>query len=167
MSEITIRFISILTPYSPNQAQLANLRKTLLSREQQDGWAYQETEDGWTEGLTFEALPDSATKKIVLVEAGTGCARGGRGENGAMWVLQFEGDKFSLPATPEGQFSGWLYSIQPTIRHGFRDLVLGWHMGEGKAVLSYFRCDGKSYRPLGQAMTAADGTGEIVPRGTS
>ena len=69
-----------LNTYSPNQAQLANLRKTLLSGEQQDGWAYQETEDGWTEGLTFEALPDSATKKIVLVEAGTGCARGGRGE---------------------------------------------------------------------------------------
>jgi hypothetical protein len=81
-------------------------------------------------------------------------------------VLQFEGDKFSL-ATPEGQFSGWLYSIQPTITHGFRDMVLGWHMGEGKAALSYFRFDGKSYRLLGQAKTAADGTGKIVPKGTS
>jgi hypothetical protein len=68
-----------LNTYSPNQAQLASVRKTLLSRERQDGWACQETEDDWTEGLTFEALPVSATKKIVLVEAGTGCARGGQG----------------------------------------------------------------------------------------
>ena len=66
----------------------------------------------WTENLKFEELPISTTEKTVLVEAGSGCARGGQGSNGAMWVLRFRGENFSFIATPQLQFNGWLYAIR-------------------------------------------------------
>ena len=120
----------------------------------------------WTENLKFEELPVSETEKIVLVEAGNGCARGGQGSNGAMWVIRFQGDKFSFLATPEQQFNGWLYSIQETTSHGFRDLVLGWHMGAFETDLSYFRFDGACYQVIGAATRVTDENGaeKIIPQ---
>jgi hypothetical protein len=98
-----------------------------------------------------------------------GCARGGQGANGAMWALRFEGDRVSLLATPEQKFNGWLYSIQPTISHGFRDLLLGWHTSAGESNLSYFSFDGTSYHLVGKAvrLVGDDGTAKIVPKPTS
>jgi hypothetical protein len=155
-----------LKTYSPSQAQLVSLKKALAARVRLDDWPCAEFGDlEWTENLKFEELPVSVTGKIVLVEAGPGCARGGQGANGAMWIIRFQGDKFSFIATPQQQFNGWLYSIQPTISHGFRDLVLGWHMSAGEADLSYFRFDGTSYRRIGAAtLTNADGTEKIIPK---
>jgi hypothetical protein len=128
-----------------------------------------EDDTGWTENLRFEELSVSATEKIVLVEAGTGCARGGQGSNGAMWVIRFQGDKFSFLATPEQKFNGWLYSIQETTSHGFRDVVLGWHMSAFESDLSYFRFDGTCYQLIGAAtqLTDENGVEKIIPKAVS
>jgi hypothetical protein len=133
------------------------------------GWQSCDVADGaeadWTQALIFEELPVSATEKVMLVEAGPGCARGGQGANGAMWVVRLEGAKPVLLATPLQSFSGWLYSIQPTTSHGLRDLVLGWHVSSRETGLSYFRFNGTSYRWIGTATLRgdADGNAKIIP----
>ena len=157
--------------YAPNQAQLVRVKKALVARVGLDNWPCAEEDEDleWTENLKFEELPVSAREKIVLVEAGTGCARGGQGSNGAMWVIRFRGDKFSFLATPERQFNGWLYSIQQTTSHGFHDVVLGWHMGGGETGLSYFRFDGTCYQRIGAAtqLTDEDNVDKIIPKSVS
>jgi hypothetical protein len=156
--------------YAVSPAELVRVKKALAARVELDNWPCAEEEDtGWTENLRFEELPVSETEKIVLVEAGTGCARGGQGSNGAMWVIRFQGDKFSFLATPEQKFNGWLYSIQETTSHGFRDVVLGWHMGGGETDLSYFRFDGTCYQLIGAAkqLTDEDGVEKIIPKAVS
>ena len=159
-----------LKTYVPSQAQLVRVKKAIAARVGLDNWPCAEEDDSdWTENLKFEELHVSETEKIVLVEAGTGCARGGQGSNGAMWIIRFQGDKFSFLATPQQQFNGWLYSIQQTTSHGFRDLVLGWHMGGGETGLSYFRFDGTSYQRIAAATQTADADGaeKIIPKSTN
>jgi hypothetical protein len=156
-----------LKTYAPSPAQLVRVKKVLVARVLLDNWSCAEGDDPeWTENLKFEELPVSIKEKIVLIEAGPGCARGGQGANGAMWIIRLQGDKFSFLATPQQQFNGWLYSIQSTSSHGFRDLVLGWHMSAGEADLSYFRFDGTSYQRIGAAtqLTDADGAEKIIPK---
>jgi hypothetical protein len=77
-----------------------------------------------------------------------------------MWLIRFDGDEPVLLASPEEDFNGWLYSIQPSMTHGYYDLVLGWHMSAFSYGLTYFRFDGKSYVVVG---TANDINGQIVP----
>lgn len=159
-----------LKAYDPSQAQLVTIKKALLARVRLDNWPCAEVDDReWTENLKFEELPVSRTGKVVLVEAGPGCARGGQGSNGAMWVIRFQDNELSFLATPQKQFNGWLYSIQQATNHGFRDLVLGWHMGGGETGLSYFRFDGTSYRRIGAAtqLTDTDGAEKIIPKPAS
>jgi hypothetical protein len=110
--------------------------------------------------LTFEAIPLAPDRKVLLAQAGAGCARGGQGANGAMWLIRLEGDVPFLIASPKGGFNGWLYAIQPSASFGYRDIVLGWHMGADQAVLNYFRFNGRSYVAIGNA-TNTDG--KIVP----
>src|SRR6202011_2162276 len=117
--------------YAPSQAQLVGVKKALVARVRLDRWCAKDDRE-WTVNLEFLELPVSMAEKIVLVEAGPGCARGAQGANGAMWLIRFQGDEFSFLATPQQQFNGWLYSIQQTTSHGLRDLVLGWHMGGGE-----------------------------------
>jgi hypothetical protein len=154
---------------APSRAQLVEVKKALLARVRLDNWPCAELSGAeWTENLQIEELPVSETDKILLVEAGPGCARGAQGANGAMWIIRFRGDKLSFLATPQQQFNGWLYSIQETTSHGFRDLVLGWHMSAGETDLNYFRFDGTSYKWLGAAsqFKDADGTEKIIPKTT-
>jgi hypothetical protein len=156
--------------YVASPAELVRVKKALVARVRLDNWPCAEEDDTeWTGNLKFEELPVSVTQKIVLVEAGTGCARGGQGSNGAMGVIRFQGDKFSFLATPEQQFNGWLYSIQQTTSHGFRDVVLGWHMGGGETGLSYFRFDGTCYQRIGAAtqLTDEDDVEKIIPKPVS
>jgi hypothetical protein len=82
--------------YVASPAELVRIKKALVARVRLDNWpCAEEGEDlQWTENLKFEELPVSVTQKIVLVEAGPGCARGGQGSNGAMWIIRFQGDKF-------------------------------------------------------------------------
>jgi len=94
--------VAALTP-----AQLVRVKKALVARVGLANRPCAEEKDtDWTENLKFEELPVSETEKIVLVEAGNGCARGGQGSNGAMRIIRFQGDKFSFLATPEQQFNG-------------------------------------------------------------
>lgn len=153
--------------YVASPAQLVRIKKAVAARVELDKWPCSEEEDtDWTENLKLEELPASETEKIVLVEAGTGCARGGQGSNGAMWVIRFQGDKFSFLATPQQQFNGWLYSIQETSSHGFRDLVVGWRMSAVENDLSYFRFDGTGYQRIAEATqnTVEDGVENIIPK---
>jgi hypothetical protein len=157
-----------LKTYAASQGELVRVKKAIAARVGLDNWPCAEEDEDleWTENLKFEELPVSETEKIVLVEAGTGCARGGQGSNGAMWVIRFQGDKFTFLATPEQQFNGWLYSIQETSSHGFRDLVLGWHMSAFESDLSYFRFDGTCYQLIGAAthVTDENGAEKIIPQ---
>lgn len=105
------------------------------------------------------------TGNVLLVESPSGCARGGQGANGAMWLIRLDGPRPALIASPTQAFNGWLYSIQPASSHGLRDIVLGWHMGAGEADLTYFRFDGVAYQPIGHAALLFDegDSGKIVP----
>ncbi len=150
-----------------SKAQFDAVKETLTAgKGTLGGWPCDSEEGDWTQKLVFEELPVSSTEKVMLVEAGTGCARGGQGANGAMWVVRFKGDKPILLATPQHDFNGWLYSIQPGVSHGLHDLVLGWHMGAFETGLSYFRFDGTFYRMIGVAslLADADGNAKIVPQ---
>lgn len=109
-------------------------------------------------GLRFESLPVPGKQDVFLAEAPAGCARGGQGANGAMWVIHFNGAQPTLLATPD-QFSGWLFSVQPTASHGYPDIVLGWHMSAAEAGLSYMRFDGKLYHRIGAASLVNDDNG--------
>ena len=119
----------------------------------------------WLKGLRLEPFPLSLRHKVVLVEAGPGCARGGQGANGAMWLIRLDDDKPTLLAGPSQQFNGWVYSVQPTSSGGYKDVVLGWHISAQEASLSYFRFDGKRYKLVSGATLRDDDLGhaDIIP----
>lgn len=144
--------------------QLANIKKAIKDREQLDLQGCAEEEPDWVDKVFFQELPVAETETVLLVEAGPGCARGGQGANGAMWVVRLADEKVSFLATPQQNFDGFLYSVQPTTSHGLRDLVLGWHISSGETDLGYFSFDGSSYRWVGNAvlLVASDGTRKIV-----
>jgi len=112
--------------------------------------------DDLVRGLSLHSVPVAKGASVVLAEAGAGCARGGQGSNGAMWLLRLSDDGVTLIAGPKEFFNGWLYSIQPTESHGYRDIVLGWHMSASEYGLAYFRFDGKRYRSIGSATAKVD-----------
>ncbi|MGC2638608.1 MAG: hypothetical protein WA294_15610 [Acidobacteriaceae bacterium] len=125
---------------------------SLLRRNSPGGWPCSAQEmDALIHDLRYEELSVSPSKQVVLAEAGPGCARGGQGSNGAMWLIQLNGNSPILLAGPSGKFSGWLYAVQPATSHGYRDIVLGWHMSAVDADLNYFRFDGTRYRSIGTA----------------
>ena len=142
-----------------SSAQLESFARLLRKQKTDEFWECDPSEiDDLIKGLSFEAIPLSEKRDLVLVEAGSGCARGGQGANGAMWLIRFEGPDGAAPtilATPK-EFSGWLFSVQPTLSHGYPDIVLGWHMSGSEASLSYFRFDGKSYHRISTASLLSD-----------
>lgn len=82
--------------------QLVIVRNALPARVRLDDSPCADgSEPGWVDKVTFEELPISSTEHAALVQAGMGCARGGQGANGAMWVVQFKDDKLSFLATPQ------------------------------------------------------------------
>ncbi len=148
-----------------SDAQLKSFGNLLRKLKPDDIWECDASEiDDVIKGLRFESIPMPDKRNVVLAEASAGCARGGQGANGAMWVIRFDGDKPTVLATPK-DFNGWLFSIQPSSRHGYPDIVLGWHMSAGEASLSYFRFDGKSYHVISTAtlQTDDDENQKIVP----
>jgi hypothetical protein len=106
--------------------------------------------------LTFEEIPLAPNQHVVLVIA----PHEGTGGGGEMWLVRFDGDKPALLASPENDFFGWIYSIQPSMSHGYHDLVLGWHMAVDNYNLTYFRFDGKTYAAIGRAN---ESSGKITP----
>jgi hypothetical protein len=148
-----------LETVTPSDTLLQAIGKLLHQTDKTGVWGCEGSDlDDMIRGLMFEEIPLAQNRRVLLVQAGAGCARGGQGANGAMWLIRLDGDVPVLLASPEGDFSGWLYSIQPSVSHGYHDLVLGWHMGAGSYGLTYFRFNGKSYVSIG---TATDTNGEI------
>jgi hypothetical protein len=117
--------------------------------------------DELLKNLTFEEIPLAPNQPVVLVIA----PHEGTGGGGEMWLVRFDGDKPALLASPEDNFFGWLYSVQTSTSHGYRDIVLGWHMSAGEADLTYFQFDGKSYVAIGKAKDILDESGKfkIIP----
>ena len=145
-----------LQPASLSDAQLKSFAHLLRQQKPGEIWECEAADlDELIKGLIFKSIPVSDKQNLVLAEAPAGCARGGQGANGAMWVIRFDGDKPALLAVPK-DFDGWLFSVQPTLSHGYPDIVTGWHMSGSEAGLSYFRFDGKSYHSIGTAKLETD-----------
>jgi hypothetical protein len=109
--------------------------------------------------LIFENIPLTPKQQVVLIEEGGQCPHGGTGGGGDLWLVRFDGNIPTLLASPEDDFSGWLYSVQPTATHNYYDLVLGWHMGAGEAILTYFQFNGRSYVSVSRAADLCDQNG--------
>jgi len=155
-----------LQPVEPSDSQRRAIAEPLKARmAASDGWCAADPSDDWLTNLRYHIIPVVAGREVWLVEAGAGCARGGQGSNGAMWLIRFDGGKPTLLASPEGNFGGYLYSIQETTSRGYKDLVLGWHMSARDADLSYFRFDGRTYQLIATATIEFDnsGVGRIDP----
>jgi hypothetical protein len=153
-----------LQPATLTEAQFHSFANYLRHRKPGSIWDCEGPDlDDLIKGLTFKTIPAS-TGNLVLAEAGAGCARGGQGANGAMWIFRFDGKTPKLLGTPS-ELSGWIFSIQPTFSHGFPDIVTGWHMSAAEAGLSFMRFDGKSYRSIGNAKLVSDEieNSKIVP----
>ena len=120
----------------------------------------------WLKHLRYRAVPISPSGRMLLAEAGPGCARGGQGSNGTMWLIRFAGPAPILLAGLEQGFDGYLYSVEPDKSKQFRDVILGWHMSGSEAGLSYFRFDGTLYRRIARATLHYDEHGDptITPR---
>ena len=153
-----------LQPASLSDAQLKSFARLLRKQKPEEIWDCEAADlNDLIKGLRFESIPIATQQNVVLAEAPAGCARGGQGANGAMWVVRFDGDSPALLATPK-EFSGWLFSVGPSSSHGYPDIVLGWHMSAMKANLSYFRFEGKSYHMIDTAeLQTDDEKQKIVP----
>ncbi|MBC7925270.1 MAG: hypothetical protein H7039_06390 [Bryobacteraceae bacterium] len=139
-----------------------------LLRKERDVWTCDsdDLKGEWVCNVQFRSLLVTPAARVILAEAGHGCARGGQGANGAMWLLRFDGHKPILLAGPQQQFDGFLYSVQRTSNKGYQDIILGWHRGGGETGLNYFRFNGLQYRSVGSAILRRDQTGavEITPQ---
>ncbi len=127
-----------------------------------------EIEDGkadWVNGLRYRSLQLSPSARTVLAEAGLGCARGGQGSNGAMWIIRLDTQSPIVLAGPQQQFDGFLYSIQVSKSKGYRDIIIGWHSGGGETALAYFKFDGARYQRISRATFHTDerGIAKISP----
>jgi hypothetical protein len=154
-----------LQPASLSDSQLKSFAHLLRQQRPEEIWDCEAADmNDLIKGLRFESIAITTQQNVVLAEAPAGCARGGQGANGAMWVVRFDGDTPVLLATPK-EFSGWVFSVGPSSSHGYPDIILGWHMSGAEANLSYFRFDGKSYHTTGTAKLQSDGDGnqKIVP----
>jgi len=148
-------------------AKERSLAGVLQLQDEVDNWScqFEDPRGEWRRHLRFEEISlASPGRRILLIEAGPGCARGGQGSNGAMWLLALDRDKLRLLATPQKGFNGWIYSIQPEKHNGLADIVVGWHMSAFEADLSYFRFDGHIYRKATTAtISDRNGSPQITP----
>jgi hypothetical protein len=62
--------------------------------------------DALVHGSRFQSVPLASPGTFVVAQAPAGCARGGQGSNGAMWLLRLDGDSPSLLATPGDGLDG-------------------------------------------------------------
>jgi hypothetical protein len=151
-----------LQSVQPSGLRLKAIAAMLRQNVNQDNWGCEGSDlDAMIDGLSFEEIPLAPGREVLLAQAGPGCGRGGQGANGEMWLIQFDGDRPVLLASPGAGFEGWLFAIQPTASNGYKDVILGWHMSADDYGLTYFRFDGKSYAVIGHA---EDVMGTITPK---
>jgi hypothetical protein len=151
-------------PAQLTRSETQSIRNLLSSPAQKNIWECGDNPD-LLNNVNFSSISLAPGHKTILVQAGPGCARGGQGANGAMWIVELHGTKSTLLATPGRNFSGWLYSSQHTSHSEYKDIVLGWHMSAFEANLAYFRFDGRFYKVIASATlkSEGDGIGTILP----
>ena len=89
-----------LQPASLSDAQLKSFAHLLRQQKPEEIWECEAADmDDLIKGLRFYSIPITPRQNVVLAEAPTGCARGGQGANGAMWVIRFDGNTPALLAT--------------------------------------------------------------------
>src|SRR5580658_4984390 len=82
----------LLKPASLSDAQLKSFAHLLRQQKPEEIWDCEATDlNDLIKGLRFESIPIATQQNLVLAEAPAGCARGGQGANGAMWVIRFNG----------------------------------------------------------------------------
>jgi hypothetical protein len=148
------------------QAELAAIRNVLRSPAQRDIWECgDDPNPDWINGIMIDVISLAPGHKTFLIQAGPGCARGGQGSNGAMWIVELHGSSASVLASPKHDFGGWLFSVQPNPHNVYSDIVLGWHMSAFESDLTYFRFNGHSYNRIGSAILKGegDGKGTLIP----
>jgi hypothetical protein len=156
-------------PAELTHVELTAIRNLLRSPAQRDVWLCDEEENtDWVNGLFFSSISLSPGHKTILVEPGPGCARGGTGGGGPMWIMELHGSKPTLLASPKQNFGGWLFSVQPNPHCVYSDIVLGWHMSAFESDLTYFRFNGHTYNSIGSATLkfgegGGDGKGTLIP----
>ncbi len=157
----------VLEPVDLTESQKAAIADLFKRTGQLNVWGCTAEDDGQDllSGLSAKQIPLSSDHNVLLLEAGPGCARGGQGSNGAMWLIRVDEGRMVFLATPEESFGGWLCSIQRASHFGYRDIIVGWHMSAFETDLTYFRFDGRIYRNIGAAEAVADEHGSrIIPR---
>jgi hypothetical protein len=147
-------------PYTPVRPETVRLSRSRLSAigklfqyRQQNSLPWDCDFHSWLDEVRVSRMP-VARREVLLIEQGGGCGSGA--PNGPMWLLDWEGGKPRLIATPDGGFQGWLFSVEPTSHHGLRDVVAGWHESAFETGLTYLRFDGDSYRQVSSAMLYSD-----------
>jgi hypothetical protein len=108
-SQVSTTYNPPKTPkVTPTRGETRSIRTRLRSPAQRDIWACgddPEQDRDWVNDVFFSTISLARGHKTILVEAGPGCARGGQGANGAMWIVEFHGSKPILLATPGQNFS--------------------------------------------------------------
>lgn len=104
-------------------------------------WDDCEDDNDWPHAIVAHRV-NLGPGHFTLAEAGQGCARGGQGANGAMWLLRWDG------ATPVmlGDLDGWLDAVLPESSAGLHDVAVGWHSSADEYGLTLYRFNGKKYR---------------------
>ncbi|HEX7157833.1 MAG TPA: hypothetical protein VF214_02370 [Edaphobacter sp.] len=144
-------------------AKKHSIERKIVLVAQRDGWECtgKEEVDELLHGLKYEWVPLKTDAKTVMVTSGQGCARGGQGANGAMWLFDVS-DKTPVYL---GELGGWGPGILGTNSDGYHDVVTGWHMSAVETGLAYYRFDGKAYRHIdgADAISDDDGNWKITP----
>lgn len=143
--------------------QETSIKATLRRMDHVWQCAFADPGGEWLDAVQFKRISLSDKRETILVEAGPGCARGGQGANGAMWVVLLATDgKAKVLASPADDFNGWIYSVQASTSKGYKDIVVAWHINAREATLSYFRFDGTRYRVLSGATIRWDDSDRAI-----
>ena len=121
-------------------------------------WDDCEDDNDWPHAILVHRV-NLGPGHYTLAEAGVGCARGGQGSNGAMWLLRWDAGK----PVVIGDLDGWLRVVLPEISNGLHDVAVGWHMSAFEYGLTLYRFNGKKYRLVdGTDVHCDEGTGHCA-----
>ena len=104
-------------------------------------WDDCEDDNDWPHQIQVHRV-ELGSGHYTLAEAGVGCARGGQGANGAMWLLRWDAGK----PVVIGDLDGWFDGVLPQTTNGLHDVTAGWHNSADEYGLTLFRFNGKRYR---------------------
>ncbi len=117
-------------------------------------WDDCEGDNDWPHAIVVHRV-NLGTGHYTLAEAGPGCARGGQGSNGAMWLLRWDAGK----PVVIGDLDGWFDVILPQVSGGLHDVAVGWHNSASEYGLSLYRFNGTRYRLVDGTTVRCDDAG--------